>query len=414
MKHYNFTHYNTTSSEVDCSTRVTFTAPEDFVGRLYLTRFKLSSSSFPLLALYPSKKEYTAEEVRRFTNYTPTDYGFIMGTPLDHQFQMGFYIQNGWRIAIDLNNNNNSVAIPAGTRNTAHGPQVAFGYFCSCNIKLPRPPQWREIASDTFVLIQEPYLIYSWSEFYSLLNIYAYHNGLTDVLIPRIELEEITDNKIKISFYDTIPTNQPFITPIFMATREFATLFNVQDKLLTGEDWDPEQKASVSSTDEHTLKKYYLVLDQTPEYGEYLNQILMPTTKSIFRGTPNYRGEPIMASITLNFVPEDIFPVNALIVSAPDLAIDSASISVDTHDTQGVVSPSQLAILKLFLIGLEGGKTGDYLYSNDSLTSDYHEINEPRKMYATIKCYYLLKDSSLVELKLQPQSTLFVQLGLKN
>lgn len=410
MKHYNFTHYNTTSSEVDCSTRVTFTAPEDFVGRLYLTRFKLSSSSFPLLALYPSKKEFTAEEKLLYDDYTPTDYGFIMGCPGDVNYRNGYYVTNGWRIAIDGNNNNNSVALRAMPKDAVESPDVSLLYFCSCNIKLPRAPQWIKNENDKYTLVQEPYLIYSWNEFYKLLNVYAAH-GISYFPLPRVELSEVSENKIKISFYDTIAG--VFLTPIFMPTPEFATLFNLTDKLRHSI-IDPEGLETLKGWDKYIGKGIFYVLDQPLEFGEVLNQLTMPTTTSVFRGEPDNYGFPVVASVTLSYIPENIFPVNALIVTAPDLAIESASISVDTHDTQGVVSPSQIAILKLFLIGLEGGKTGDFLYSNDSLTSDYHEINEPRKMYATIKCYYLLKDSRLIELKLQPQSTLFVQLGLKN
>lgn len=410
MKHYNFTHYNTTSSEVDCSTRVTFTAPEDFIGRLYLTRFKLSSSSFPLMALYPSKREYTREESLQYDEYTPTDYGFIMGCPPDIDYPNGYYITNGWRIAIDGNNNNNSVALRAMPKNVVESPDVAFVYLCCCNIKIPRKPQWTQNENNKYVIIQEPYLVYSWTEFDQLLDVCALH-ALSYFPLPRVELKEIGEHKIKISFYDTIAG--VFLTPIFMPTPEFADLFKARDKLRYCR-LAPEGLAQLREETKYIGKGDYYVYDEALEFGDVLKQLTMPTTTSVFRGSPNNYGFPVNASITLNYVPEDIFPVNALIVSAPDLAIESASISVNTHDTQGVVSPSQLAILKLFLIGLEGGKSGDYLYTNDLLSSDYHDINEPRKMCVTIKCYYLLKDSRLVELKLQPQSTLFVQLGLKN
>ena len=89
---FNFTVVNSSSTDIRAESNVSYVAPQDFVGEGRISRFRLSSTTFPLAFIQPSNKLYSSYQKDAISSegITPTDIGFGFYIPYSDTSQMKY------------------------------------------------------------------------------------------------------------------------------------------------------------------------------------------------------------------------------------------------------------------------------------------------------------------------------------
>lgn len=431
MKTLNFSNYNNTEDRSPAESRVDNTRPFDLYGRLYLTRLRFSKNSLPILAVRPWSKEFTEEEKTALlatipestTGLTPTHIAFFVGSNLgssnpDNQESQILAKRDQRELSL-TRHNDNSTALNQ------------MSYCAAVHLFIPKPMKWETLPNGKQRLSQEPYLIYSWDEFISLLYVQItdriYPAGyISKTLIDFHYHESLEINvKTKITFLDDqIYPNLHSLC----GTEEFMKLFNLQTTdqcqladtgynyqryfsnigLISEGDIIPFYYANLDPIDDDATKK--LTSEPVGSIVTYQNLGVTfpidepPELSESFQLKRKWRLSPDKANL---------FPVNTLLVCTPSINVPVQSIVINSSQSQGSIVPSNIPLLKLILLSSDSsGVDSDLIYVNDNDTASYIEVNESRIVRFIVKIYFLLKSNELVEAILPPEGNMFIQLGL--
>ena len=172
MKKINFTVANETEGFLKAETRTTSVAPFDYVGDLYVTRFKMSKNCFPITFIPVPQREYslTEKQIIDSKNETPLDFSFIIFSPRfpEGDFYKTFF-HNGNTVSYvsktKYAQNPVSATPMRYTYNSGGNPDVEpnVSYVITVHYTKPETPRWLKTDNGTYRLQNEPLAVYSWN-----------------------------------------------------------------------------------------------------------------------------------------------------------------------------------------------------------------------------------------------------------
>lgn len=532
---FNFTVVNSSSTDIRAESNVSYVAPQDFVGEGRISRFRLSSTTFPLAFIQPSNKLYSSYQKDAISSegITPTDIGFGFYIPYSDTSQMKYdsFVQqsafiaptNGvgsWyqgvtqesgaqsgTVTIPKHNLDGNIAIPTlthfnlyvqpqGGGESEGNPSTVTSTLIDYNHKIKQfyftqpettmsinlgtsisermikymgailntnqmvntpldphgggdarsfsilgcyvfivyyyfnePPVWEEVEEGQFKLKNKGKFIHSWD------------------LKDEIGAERTFSYNYTFRGY-TSASDYTEITPIYFAkppsinfTHVNDTTFNVQLNCpvnfidVYGVTGTPVLimspfASSFFNCDTHTDLFYAefplstqlpfpdLVEPAEPEqrFRRLWFKIPLCDAKIINPQTDlvDYHvALDFTSSFTLHVPPSIINPVTCLILTSPSLSFKGESISVDTQQLQGVISPSSLPILRTFFVGFDSNKErSDLVFVDDMLTSYPIIFDSPRIVNVKLCLYALTKTNDLVLMELPPSADMAIQISI--
>lgn len=393
MKRIDFSYHNSSEdTPVDAIQRSTFTAPIDLVGKLRLTRFKLSQGAFPLCQIPPSPWTFTSDERRQID----TD-GYY---PLDLYF--AFACVNG----------NNKGAKSLGSSylfNTSSGPTALAKRDDNCEAILVFIQQfwvkgeakWKKDDENSWSLHNNPIFLYDFTDLYLSTRFRITTNtGLTNMHVSQINdsLKFEMHLQTSVTQGTTSALSNPFlaVSSTFMQILKLAATDIFQ---FTNHPWVYGCPANAH---------FYAVpveYNMSPQLQSYL------ASRSAMSPGVDY---DFSVSATVNF-PEDIshlYPYTAIVLIIDELNNPGQRIVVNNLDSTGVVNLSTLSITKLFLIGQTNYERSDFVFVNDSQQESPLEVNLPNQHSLTLRLFFLLKDNTLVTIPLPPEQNFFAEISV--
>ena len=172
MKKINFTVANESEGFLKAETRTTSVAPVDYVGDLYVTRFKMSKNCFPITFIPVPQREFSLaeKEIIDNKNETPLDFSFIVFSPRfseDDTDKTFFHNGNTVSYVSKTKYAQNPVfATPMRYTYSSGGlPDVEpnVSYVITVHYTKPEPPRWSKTDNGTYRLQNEPLAVYSWN-----------------------------------------------------------------------------------------------------------------------------------------------------------------------------------------------------------------------------------------------------------
>lgn len=392
MKRLDFSFQNDISdAPVEATQRTTFTAPVDLVGDVRISKFKLSSNAFPLLLVPPIDMIFNEANKERLD--------ILQKTPLDLFF--GFSQTRGDKVptrdgAIVLSDSNSSTylqALPNFTSLQYVDFQTAQCFYSN------EPPQWKQTSSG-WKLTNKPVFLYNFEDLYNPEIFYVQTSGDDH---QALRMTMVNNN---LEFYYSkwmgLPQNKYMSTPVVWFSRTIANLLgiarpdNFTNNLL---DVYP-LNLGVTCYSWHMQYKYNRFLEQA-----ITNQILPATNQS---GVYNWSTTAIHPINGTNV----LFPYTALVLMFDEFNNPGEQIVVNNTRSSGVISLSTLSISKTFLLAHTNMERSDFIYLDDSKQQFPLKVNLPRQTTLTSRLYFLLKDNSLVPLKIPKGQNYFIQLTI--
>lgn len=434
MKTLNFAHYNSTEDRTLAESRVDNTRPFDLIGRLYLTRLRLSKNSLPIISVYPWDEEFTPNDKANYesrsptnTNFTPTGIAFFVGASTGGSDYTDKRLLN-----VKLENDKEIFYLFNSPQ--ADITDIGMNYVTVAHLMLPRKVQWEELDNGNYRIKQEPYLIFSWEEFVDLFHFSESRQIGTSYSVTQTFRLMPSNTGISLNFRGDYRMNTPEPTdvniPFLYATEKFLKIFGLASYGYGGDD----------SLGRHFINLYFGALGlidgenasigfhlirQYESYGETLkllmdqplgNIISVDTRGSVIDGDSSYA---VPNTFTLerkwNFTPDraSLFPINTLLICTPSINVPIQSIVVNSTKSQGSIVPSNMPLLKLLLLSSDkDGVDSDLVYVNDNDTASYIDVDETRIVKFVVKLFFLLKTNELIEAVLPPEGNMFIQLGL--
>ncbi len=434
MKTLNFAHYNSTEDRTLAESRVDNTRPFDLIGRLYLTRLRLSKNSLPIISVYPWNEEFTpndkaAYESRSDTNtkYTPTGIAFFIGASTGGS-------DTAEKRLLNVKLENDKEIFYLFNAPQADNTDIGMNYVTVAHLMLPRRVQWEELDNGNFRIKQEPYLIFSWEEFIDLFH-FSESRQIGGSYTVSQNLRFLASNsEVNLNYRAIYQMNTPAATnvnvPFLYATEKFAKIFGLESFGYGGDDSLGRHFINLYFGDlglidgENASIGFHLIR-QYETYGETLKLLMeQPLGNILSLGTHgsviDEESTPsVPSTFTLerkwSFVPDraNLFPINTLLICTPSINVPIQSIVVNSYKSQGTIVPSNIPLLKLLLLSSDkDGVDSDLLYVNDNDTASYIDVDETRIVKFVVKLYFLLKTNELVEAVLPPEGNMFIQLGL--
>lgn len=406
MKKFNFNVYNDGEQGylIPCVNRTVNTRPVDLIGDLRVSRVKLSRGAFPLFYLYPSRRTFTLQQKQSIDalQITPTDLAF--GTAM-------FPVTGGNAAPSSsdtycLDSTTNTVDATTSISHTTVTPYCLL-YYRLC---IPVPPNWKFTPPSSYQLINEAVPIFDWSELLDNYGLYINYNDQT----PYTQHISIEQDGLHLLFQLTLKRQAITreTTPVLFFSYQFADL--LQDPTVISSTFKFSQ-AVLNQLSDPLLPDIsdFMVVQVDTKYSKQLESIIASNTI-----TAN-QAALLDASTTFTIDLSSsgyrmLFPYNNLIITCEDLNVNTESISVNTQDLQGVVVPTQLPILKIFVLGMVGSDRSDFVYIDDSLNQHPIKVNLPRNVKMTFRAYFLTKDNQLMPVYLPEKENFFIQITITN
>lgn len=406
MKKFNFNVYNDGEHGqlIPCVNRTVNTRPVDLVGDLRVSRVKLSRGAFPLFYLNPSHRTFTLQQKNNIDA--------LQVTPSDLAFGTAMFPVSGGNAApsssdtYGLDASSNSVNATTAVQGVTVTPTCLL-YYRLC---IPEPPKWKFTPPSSYQLINDSIPVFDWSELLDNYGLYINFNDQTS-LTQHLSIEQ---NDLHLLFQLTLKRQAitKETTPVLFFSYQFADL--LQDPTVISSSFVFSQ-AVLNQLSDPLLPDIsdFMVVQADTQYSKQLESIIASnsiaanqitlldasTTFKIDLSTSGYRM---------------LFPYNNLIITCEDLNVNTESISVNTQDLQGVVVPTQLPILKIFVLGMAGTDRTDFIYIDDSLNQYPIKVNLPRNVKMTFRAYFLTKDNELKPVYLPENENFFIQITLNN
>lgn len=394
MKRIDFSYHNSSEdTPVDAIQRSTFTAPIDLVGKLRLTRFKLSQGAFPLCQIPPAWDAFTTDERRQID----TD-GYY---PLDLYF--AFACVNG----------NNKGAKSLGSSylfSTSSGPTaLAMRSDPTCKAILVFIQQfwvkgeakWKKGEEDKWTLHNDPIFLYDFNDLYNSRHFRVTSNtASTNMHVSQV------NNALKFEMHlqtsVTQGTTSILSNPFLAVSETFMHILKLKITDIFSFENHPWVFGCPAGAHFHPVPVEY---NMSPQLQSYL------ASRSAMSSGVDY---DFSVSATVNF-PEDIshlYPYTAIVLIIDELNNPGQRIVVNNLDSTGVVNLSTLSITKLFLIGQSNYERSDFVFVNDSQQESPLEVNLPNQHSLTLRLFFLLKDNTLVAIPLPPKQNFFAEISV--
>lgn len=533
---FNFTVVNSSSSTIKAESNVSYVAPQDFVGEGRISRFRLSSTTFPLAFIQASSKTYSSFQKDAITKegITPTDIAFGFYIPYvdtskmkhneDVQYSAFPGPTNGvgsWYQAVTQESGAQSgtityprhtlagaVALPTlstfnqewipsggdaslGNRASIESKKISYGqavkqiymdqdpstltinmgtsisermikymgailntnqtvntplddhgggssndfetlggYIFVTYYYLDETPVWEEVAGG-FKLKNKGRFIHSW-DFKNELGAeltFAYnykHRGYTSASAytditpvyfakdPSINFVHVNDSTFDVrldcpvNFIDTYGvTGTPvLITSIYASS--FLNCDSNPDVFFAS--FPPNTQIPFPDLDipkdEAEVQRYKRLWFKIPLCE---SKLVNPQAELV----DYHAGLDFSSTFTIHAPASITNPVTCLILTSPSLSFKGESISVDTKQLQGVISPSSLPILRTFYVGVDSNKErSDLVFVDDMLTSYPIIFNSPRIVNVKLSLFALTKTNDLVLMELPPSADMAIQISI--
>lgn len=408
-----FTGTLTNNKEKPAIIKQTFVRPIDFVGRLRVPRLKLTSGVLPLLIIKPSSRSYTAVEQAKITSLglTPTDmiYGLL------------WYKGNSTDPSVTVPGNGNVYSFSVDDTNTTRiNPWLANAYPSStqrvnansilyAHLFINERPIWEQNTGSTWRLKNNPRILHDWSELTTNSeNFMLYVHG-TDDFRYSLGVISFSDNSLR--FHDDVvveATEQFYTTPVFFCSDYLARFISPLD---TQNNFRFTQDILNSIGDDSIDMRVYFYTptsDYTfsPQLQSFINSSSVPPGIV----TLDYS---ITVTLPFNRLRDQLNPYQSLLITSDELNYDGESITVNTVDVNGVISPSSLSILKSYVIGTDENGRSDFIFYDDHLSQTPAIINNPRLSQLSLRFFILTKDNQIIPLTVPAGQAIFVQLAIE-
>lgn len=392
MKRVDFSFHNDLSATpVDAVQRTTFTAPIDITGDVRITKFKLSSNAFPLLLIPPLDMVFDAANKERLDT--------LQKTPLD--FFFGFSQTRG-----NIIPSRDGAIVLSDTNETKY--QIAKPNFESLQFLdfntvqcfySNEAPQWKQTTSG-WKLTNKPVFLYNFEDLYNPEIFYIQTSGDDN---QSLRLTMVGNNlEFYYSKWSQLPPSRFMSTPIVWFSKTIANLLGI---------------VSPDSYVNTLLDVYPLNLGVTCyswhmeyKYNRFLEQAISARALTDPNSTHMYNWSttaihPINGHDVL-------YPYTALILIFDEFNNPGERIVVNNTSGSGVISLSTLSISKTFLLAHTNMERSDFIFLDDSKQQYPLKVNLPRQTYLTSRLYFLLKDNTLVPLKIPLNQSYFVQITI--
>lgn len=392
MKRLDFSFTNDISAApVDAIQRTTFTAPVDIVGDVRVTKFKLSSNAFPLLLVPPIDMIFNAENKERLD--------MLQKTPLDLFF--GFSQSRKQYIP-----SRDGAILLSDTDATTYSqatPEFASMQFVDYNtvqiFYSNERPQWKQVATG-WKLANKPVFLYNFEDLYKPEIFYVQTSGDDD---QALRITMVGNNlEFYYSKWMQLPGSKTLTTPVVWFSKTIANLLGiVRPDTFTNNLLDVYPlNLGVTCYSWHMQYKYNRYLEQA-----ITNQKLEDNNSRHIYDWSTTASHPINGHDVL-------FPYTALILIFDELNNPGERIVVNNTLGSGVINLSTLSISKTFLLAHTNMERSDFIYLDDSRQQYPLKVNLPRQTYLTSRLYFLLKDNTLVPLKIPQNQNYFIQLTI--
>lgn len=393
MKRLDFSFTNDLSaSPVDAIQRTTFTAPVDIVGDVRVTKFKLSSNAFPLLLIPPIDMVFNDANKERLD--------ILQKTPLDFFFGFsqtrGDYVpsRDGAIVLSDVN----STAYLQAQPNFASLKYVDF-QTAQCFYSNERP-QWKRLATG-WKLSNKPVFLYNFEDLYNPEIFYIQTSGDDHQALRMSMVNNILE--FYYSKWMALPENKYMSTPVVWFSKTISNLLGI---------------ARPDTFTNNLLNVYPLSLGVTCyswtmeyKYNRFLNQAI---TNKILPETNQYGIYDWSTTASHPINGHDVlFPYTALVLIFDEFNNPGEKIVVNNTTGSGVINLSTLSISKTFLLAHTNMERSDFIYLDDSRQQYPLKINLPKQTYLTSRLYFLLKDNTMVPLKIPQDQNYFIQLTIE-
>lgn len=407
--------YGTLSSvkEKPAVIKETFVRPINFVGRLRVPRLKLTSGVLPLLIIKPSERSYTAAEHAKITSLglTPTDiiYGLL------------WYKGHGLSRTVVIPGNGNVYSFTIDdTKTTRINPWLANAYPCltrrvtaNCigyaHLFINERPIWEQNTASSWKLKNNPRILHDWNELSTNSeNFMLYVHGTDDFKYSSAEIT-FSDNCLRIHHNIVVEATEEFYTtPVFFCSdylSRFVSPIDIQQPFRF------EQTVLDSLGDDSIDQR---VLFYTPT----TNYTFSPQLQSFIASSsvpPGITTLDYSNTVTLPFnrLREQLNPYQSLLITSDELNYNGESITINTVDVNGVISPSSLSILKSYVIGTDENGRSDFVFYDDHLSQTPALINNPSLAQLTLRFFILTKENQIIPLTVPPGQAIFVQLAIE-
>lgn len=395
MKRFDFSFHNTSDdSPVDAIQRTTFTAPIDLVGKLRLTRFKLSQGAFPLCQVPASLQEFSDSDRRQIdaSSYYPVDLYFAF--------------------ACASGTSNQAKSLGSSYMFRADGEPTALAYRESTSSLAPvifiqqfwvkGEAKWKK-SGGGWKLRNEPIFLYDFNDLYNSDYYFVTYNNAQRIL-------HVSQQKDTLKFDIHLQTSvtqggsRSLSNPFLVLSATFMRLLKLP---LADPFYFVNQPAVTGCPAGTTFYPVPVEYNMSPQLETFLASRAAMSTGIDY---------DFSVSATVHF-PEDIsqlFPYTAIVLIIDELNNPGQRIVVNNLDSTGVVNLSTLSITKLFLIGQTNYERSDFVYINDSLQESPLEVNLPNQHTLTLRLFFLLKDNTLVSIPLPPKQNFFAELSISD
>lgn len=533
---FNFTVVNSSSTDIRAESNVSYVAPQDFVGEGRISRFRLSSTTFPLAFIQPSSKTYTSFQKDAITKegITPTDIAFGFYIPYCDTSKMkytetqysaypaptngaGSWYQAvtqdsgaqsgtityprqhlGGAVAIPTLSTLNQEWIPSGgeeslgnrasikskeisygqavkqiyldqdpttltinmgtsisermikymgailnTNQTVNTPlddhgggssndfNTLGGYIFVSYYYFNETPIWEEVAEGHFKLKNQGKFIHSWDfknelgaectfafnfkqRGYTSASAYTEITPVYFAKDPSINFVHVNDTTFDVrldcpvNFIDTYGVTG---TPVLITSIYASYFLNCDTNPdLFFASFPPKTQIPFPDLDipedEAEEQRYKRLWFRIPLCE---SKLVNPQAELV----DYHAGLDFSSTFTLHAPASITNPVTCLILTSPSLSFKGESISVDTKQLQGVISPSSLPILRTFYVGVDSNKErSDLVYVDDMLTSYPIIFDSPRIVNVKLCLYALTKTNDLVLMEIPPNGDMAIQISI--
>ena len=402
MKRYDFSFQNEggDAREVEAVQRVTFTAPQQFVGKMRITRFKLTEGAFPLALIKPSQRGFTSAEKAAIDahGYTPTDIAWGV-TSASNAYCTGctdnYYIDTG------------STPPTFNPITSISGPDPFQGYVNFASVFLLERPTWK-YDNGAFYLQNESVFIYQWSDLTNRDKFLVYQSQTA----PGRGIW-ITGNSTEVTFHfkgaAQYKGTQPQLyisqslheiifgtplSPIFSFRLTAATLTGFGDG------------ANGFNSDYYFQTPQFHVTWNTQLSGIIASSVAPgPTTTWSVNGDFTIKYEFSKGTL--------LYPFTCLYVIMDELNFGGESVVTNNKQSTGIINPSSLSIAKSYLVGISGAKS-DFVVVDDKTSQIPLDIHVPNLFTLTIRLALLLSDNTLRIINLPPHEGFFIQVSISD
>lgn len=392
MKRLDFSFRNDISDiPVEATQRTTFTAPVDLIGNVRISKFKLSSNAFPLLLVPPIDMVFNTANKERID--------LLDKTPLDLYF--GFSQTRGDKIpsrdgALTLSDTNDTPFIQA----TPKFDSLQYVEFqtAQCFYSNERP-QWKRVETG-WKLANKEIFLYNFEDLYNPDIFYVQTSGNDN---QSLRLTMVGNNlEFYYSKWSALPTNRFMSTPVCWFSKTIANILGI---------------TRPDSFTNNLLNVYPLNLGITCyswtmqyKYNRFLEQAISDEKLPYANSTGVYNWSTT-ATHPINGH-DVLFPYTALVLIFDEFNNPGEQIVVNNISSSGVINLSTLSISKTFLLAHTNMERSDFIFIDDSKQQFPLKVNLPKQTTLTSRLYFLLKDNSLVPLKIPKKQNYFIQLTI--